>query len=92
MPSEKGADNLASQASSQGCNSECQQQTLFTLSACQQMLSVLAADKGLANYDRNDEMETLLKDIVDFTKDLLKATVQIVYEVPVLGPLLGPSQ
>ncbi|KAK0198450.1 hypothetical protein F5146DRAFT_1019677 [Armillaria mellea] len=39
-------------------------------------------DKGLGNYDRNDRLETLLKEVVNKTKDLLKLTVSpLVYEL-----------
>ncbi|KAK0506090.1 hypothetical protein EDD18DRAFT_1342417 [Armillaria luteobubalina] len=48
-------------------------------------------DKGLGNYDRNDRLETVLKDTVNQTKDLLKVTVILVNKVPIVGPIIGPT-
>ncbi|PBK77215.1 hypothetical protein ARMSODRAFT_1012396 [Armillaria solidipes] len=47
-------------------------------------------DKGLGNYDRNDRLETILKDVVNKTKDLLKVTAILVNNLPILGSTLGP--
>lgn len=58
----------------------------------QGILGDLGRDKGLANYDRNNDLETLLKDIVNLNKDTLSSVTEIVYEIPVLGPVLGPSK
>lgn len=58
----------------------------------QGILGDLGRDKGLANYDRNNELETLLKNIVNLNKDTLSYVVAIVYEVPLLGSILGPSK
>jgi len=58
----------------------------------QGLLGDLGRDKGLANYDRNNDLETLLKDIVNLNKDTLSSVTEIVYEVPLLGPVLGPSE
>lgn len=58
----------------------------------QGILGDLGRDKGLANYDRNNDLETLLKDIVNLNKDTLSSVTDIVYEIPVLGPVLGPSK
>ena len=58
----------------------------------QGLLGDLGRDKGLANYDRNNDLETLLKDIVNLLKDTLSAVTDIVYEIPILGPILGPSK
>ncbi|KAI0655075.1 hypothetical protein C8Q70DRAFT_924100 [Cubamyces menziesii] len=60
------------------------------LSSVQSILVELGADRGLANYDPNDELETLLKNIVNLVKDTLKTVDNLVYQVPLLGPLLGP--
>jgi len=57
----------------------------------QGLLGDLGRDKGLANYDRNNDLETLLKDIVNLNKDTLSSVTDIVYEVPLLGSTLGPS-
>ena len=56
------------------------------------LLGDLGRDKGLANYDRNNGLETLLKDIVNLNKDTLSCVTDIVYEVPLLGSTLGPSK
>ncbi|RDB28852.1 hypothetical protein Hypma_015509 [Hypsizygus marmoreus] len=48
------------------------------------------ADKGLANYDRTNDLETLLKDVVNLHKDTLKSVSILVYNIPILGPILGP--
>jgi hypothetical protein len=58
----------------------------------QGLLGDLGRDKGLANYDRNNDLETLLKDIVNLNKDTLSSVTDIVYEIPLLGPTLGPSK
>lgn len=58
----------------------------------QGLLGDLGRDKGLANYDRNNDLETLLKDIVNLNKNTLSSVTDIVYEVPLLGPTLGPSE
>ena len=56
------------------------------------LLGDLGRDKGLANYDRSNDLETLLKDIVNLNKDTLSSVTDIVYEVPILGSILGPSK
>ena len=58
----------------------------------QGLLGDLGRDKGLANYNRNDRLQTLLKDLVNLNKDTLSAVAKIVYEIPLLGPVLGPSE
>jgi len=58
----------------------------------QGLLGDLGRDKGLANYDRNNDLETLLKDIVNLNKDTLSSVTNIVYEIPLLGSTLGPSK
>lgn len=57
----------------------------------QTALAQTASDKGLANYNDKNNLETLLKDTVDFNKNVLSAVVVTVYNVPGLGPILGPS-
>ncbi|KAJ7293589.1 hypothetical protein C8J57DRAFT_1269426 [Mycena rebaudengoi] len=54
------------------------------------LLGPLSADAGLANYDKTDQLETLLKDIVNANKDALSATYVLVDNIPGLGPVLGP--
>jgi hypothetical protein len=58
----------------------------------QGFLGDLGRDKGLANYDRNNDLETLLKKIVNVNKDTLSSVTDIAYEVPLLGSILGPSK
>ncbi|KAK0478493.1 hypothetical protein IW261DRAFT_1483767 [Armillaria novae-zelandiae] len=78
--------------------SDYQDRCVESLNSCKGILSELnlaiAAmrpdDKGLGNYDRNDRLETLLKEVVNQTKDLLKVTVILVNNIPIVGPILGP--
>lgn len=49
------------------------------------------SDKGLANYDDTNDLETLLKNTVDLNKNVLNAVDTAVYNLPILGPILGPS-
>jgi hypothetical protein len=58
----------------------------------QEVLARLDSDKGLANYDPSDPLETLLKDMINMNKDTLRCCVDIVKNVPGLGPVLGPSK
>ena len=52
----------------------------------------IGADKGLANYDKSDQYETLLKGIVNANKLTLGDTSRLVDADPLLGPLLGQSK
>ncbi|KII94355.1 hypothetical protein PLICRDRAFT_695354 [Plicaturopsis crispa FD-325 SS-3] len=52
--------------------------------------TVSSGDKGLANYDRSDLLETQIKGLINANKDVLSATTALVYNIPVLGPILGP--
>ncbi|KAF8591848.1 hypothetical protein K439DRAFT_1626352 [Ramaria rubella] len=54
------------------------------------LFSNIGADKGLANYQRSDQTETLLKDIINANKNVLSDTNDIVNKDPLLGPMLGP--
>ncbi|KAJ7597049.1 hypothetical protein C8J56DRAFT_1159033 [Mycena floridula] len=47
-------------------------------------------NRGLINYDGDSDFETFLKDLNNEVKDLLKSVTVIVYNLPLLGPLLGP--
>lgn len=47
--------------------------------------------KGLANFDPNNPLDVLLKNLINATKDALEAIDILVYRIPILGPLLGPS-
>jgi len=42
-------------------------------------------------YDNKDSIETLLKDTINFHKDVLSCFTDLVYVMPDLGPILGPS-
>jgi len=89
--------NGMSAGSSSGSNSNYQQQTVSTLSeystnvqSFQGILATLAADKGLANYDKSDQLETLLKNFVNSGKYTLSDISNMVNADPTLGPLIGP--
>ena len=57
----------------------------------QTALAQAGSDKGLTNYDPKNSLETLLKDTVNLNKNALTAVSVLVYNIPVLGPILGPS-
>ncbi|KAI1797857.1 hypothetical protein LXA43DRAFT_969056 [Ganoderma leucocontextum] len=46
--------------------------------------------KGLANFDPNDPLDVLLKNLINAIKNALEAIDILVYRFPVLGPILGP--
>ncbi|TEB35041.1 hypothetical protein FA13DRAFT_1811588 [Coprinellus micaceus] len=54
------------------------------------ILDELGSDKGLKNYDRTNDLETLLKNVVNFNKETLNSVDVLVYNLPFLGPILGP--
>ena len=56
------------------------------------VLEELGADKGLVNYDRTDDVETLLKNLVNVNKDTLSYITTITYNLPIVGSTLGPSK
>ncbi|KAH8120342.1 hypothetical protein DFH11DRAFT_1539501 [Phellopilus nigrolimitatus] len=94
----QGLQELASQSASQDGNSATFQQnaaaklTAFHQSAqtFDNLFGQLGADKGLANYDKTNILETLLKDYVNSNKDALSAVTAMIYNIPGLGPVLGP--
>ncbi len=49
-----------------------------------------APGKGLANYDSTNDLETLLKNVVNLNKDVLTGLSRAFGGLPLLGPLLGP--
>lgn len=49
------------------------------------------SDKGLAYYQEGEALETLMKNVVNATKDTLTATSILIDKIPGLGPVLGPS-
>jgi len=54
------------------------------------LLDQLGREKGLANYNRDDQLQTVLKNIVNTNKDFLKSISGMVDGVPAVGPVLGP--
>ncbi|KAF8872138.1 hypothetical protein CPB84DRAFT_1799908 [Gymnopilus junonius] len=53
-------------------------------------LAKATSDKGLAYYDKQNDLEKLLKEIVNAHKDVLSAIDIAVENIPGLGPILGP--
>lgn len=90
--------SLAAQRPSQGSDvSSFQQQSSTEVSTFRSHLSgfsdifaQLGSDKGLANYDKTDSLQTLLKNVVNANKNILSTTDQLVYQVPAVGGTLGP--
>lgn len=58
----------------------------------QGLFGKIITDKGLANYDNRDKLETMLKNTINATKNTLSATSILMYQLPLLGPLLGPGK
>ncbi|KAH9849764.1 hypothetical protein C2E23DRAFT_348430 [Lenzites betulinus] len=92
-------NDLASRASTEGNSEEFRQDSVSQVTAYKtsltsftSILAALGADKGLANYDRSNELETMLKDIVNANKDAMSALYELVNSLPTLGPLLGPRE
>lgn len=92
-------EQLASQSASEGDSPGFQQDAAANFSAfhdtiqqLRALLGNLPADKGLANYDKTSELETILKDFVNANKDALTAVNVMIYNIPGLGPVLGPSE
>ncbi|KAJ6604663.1 hypothetical protein DFH09DRAFT_1300847 [Mycena vulgaris] len=56
----------------------------------QSVLFLLGSDRGLEYYDRLDDVETLLKNIINFHKETIEAVTILVDELPILGPILAP--
>jgi hypothetical protein len=48
--------------------------------------------RGLEHYDHTNDLETLLKNTVNLNKEVLQSTYDTVNALPVVGPVLGPSQ
>ena len=47
-------------------------------------------DEGKANYVRTNQVEVILKEVVDSIKYTLDDVNLLVYTLPTLGPVLGP--
>jgi len=62
-----------------------------SLQAVNNLLYPMDAMKGLANYDKSNQLETTFKNIVNANKDGLTAVYDIINNDPTLGPLLGPT-
>ncbi|TFK57293.1 hypothetical protein OE88DRAFT_1650934 [Heliocybe sulcata] len=105
LAASRNSDNLRSYASQSASRREddgaFQQQCALELTSFHSnmqgfytVLANIASDndlqKGLANYDRQNELETLLKNIVNLNKNTLNAITALVYNIPGLGPILGP--
>ncbi|THH34026.1 hypothetical protein EUX98_g83 [Antrodiella citrinella] len=60
------------------------------LASFQSLVAQMGSDKGLANYDKNNAVETLLKNVVNANKDMLSDVDAMVYELPIVGSTLGP--
>ncbi|KAI0778180.1 hypothetical protein BD413DRAFT_464729 [Trametes elegans] len=90
-------NELASESSTEGDNDDVRQQAVSEFTAyhdsllgVQTVLARLGADKGLANYDRNDDLETMLKNIINTVKNTLSALNILIANIPGIGPVLGP--
>ncbi|EMD42044.1 hypothetical protein CERSUDRAFT_120889 [Gelatoporia subvermispora B] len=54
------------------------------------LLAWLAQDKGLANYDSSNQVETMMKNTVNDVKYSLNDLSEMINNDPTLGPLIGP--
>lgn len=96
---DKNSDDLAANSGNiDNDDLDFQQQYTSTLSdfndnvqAFQAALANAASDKGLANYDKQNDLEKLLKEIVNAHKNVLSCIDKVVENIPGLGPVLGPS-
>jgi hypothetical protein len=66
------------------------QQYHTALYSFQSVFAQLGGDKGLANYDRENDVETLLKNMVNLHKYTLNYVDCMVADIPTLGPILAP--
>ncbi|KAJ3575626.1 hypothetical protein NP233_g972 [Leucocoprinus birnbaumii] len=53
-------------------------------------LDSLGREKGLAYYDHDSELETLIKNVINVHKDTLSYLDELVYRIPGVGPVVGP--
>ncbi|KAM0748395.1 hypothetical protein T439DRAFT_358292 [Meredithblackwellia eburnea MCA 4105] len=53
-------------------------------------LKPLGPDQGLANFDRNNDLEVLFRTMSTSFQDTLESINLVVFKLPVLGPVLGP--
>lgn len=61
-----------------------------TLTNIHNSLSFFGRDKGMANLDKSNEMEVTLKNTINSMKNSMSDVNLMVYQVPALGPTLGP--
>ncbi|KAJ7092740.1 hypothetical protein C8R44DRAFT_750239 [Mycena epipterygia] len=61
-----------------------------TFARYQSALEDLSTGAGLTCYDRADDVETLIKAIINYHKEILACTTDLVNALPLLGPILGP--
>lgn len=93
-------ESLAAQSSSvQNDDSDFHQQAASQLTGFhtqllgfESILQQIGSDKGLKNYDRTNQFETLLKKVVNLNKDTLSSITTISYNLPIVGTTLGPSK
>ncbi|KAG0139931.1 hypothetical protein CROQUDRAFT_54011 [Cronartium quercuum f. sp. fusiforme G11] len=64
--------------------------TIPTLTNIHQSLSYFGRDKGLSNLNESNEFEVTLKNAVNSIKYSMSDVNLMVYQVPALGPILGP--
>ncbi|KAH9811407.1 secreted protein [Melampsora americana] len=64
--------------------------TIPTLTNIHNSLSYFGRDKGMANLDKSNEMEVTLKNTINSMKNSMSDVNLMVYQVPALGPTLGP--
>ncbi|KJA29227.1 hypothetical protein HYPSUDRAFT_50705 [Hypholoma sublateritium FD-334 SS-4] len=53
-------------------------------------LAKTLSDKGLANYDRTNSIETILKDFFNLNKGIFNSINVYLPTIPVIGPIVGP--
>ncbi|KAG0147012.1 hypothetical protein CROQUDRAFT_43585 [Cronartium quercuum f. sp. fusiforme G11] len=61
-----------------------------TLTNIHNSLSYFSRDQGMANLDKSNEMEVALKNSINSLKYSMSDLNLMVYQVPALGPVLGP--
>ena len=59
---------------------------LLDLLGLKALLEQMGADRGLANYDGTNHLETLLKENVNCIKDILTQIYQLFANIPIIGP------
>ena len=89
--------DLASRASAEGSDPAFCQQVVSSVTAYKEDLlgfqSFLGeSDKGIGNLDPNNQLEEAIKDLVNSVKESLNWIDTLVYNIPGLGPILGPSK